>query len=172
MADVYHVLVFPCEISHLPDVRSSIHQGFCCQYLHDRPFSLAQLCLRSCTDPCDLNLLFPSGSSPAAERRGLKKSWRKGVWRWLLCGHPVFTSLLALWVSSLLVWLWELKSYLPPARLHIHPAFLGRSSSSQHTKGMLKLPLQLTEEGIHFSRGTKICLQLSIGSEEEPELFL
>lgn len=41
------------------------------------------------------------------------------------------------------------------------PASLGRNSSSCHAKEMLKLPLQLTEGGRHFSRGAKMQLQLS-----------
>lgn len=53
------------------------------------------------------------------------------------------------------------------------PASLGRNSSSCHAKEMLKLPLQLTEGGRHFSRGAKMQLQLSrIGFGEEHEPFL
>lgn len=154
-------------------------RGFCCPYLHLRPFPLvAQVPCSAALGKLHRPLLSKHpralGSVLAAERRGLKVSWRKGVCRWLscgsTCGHPVFTSPFALWVSSLLVWL--LKSYLPPAGPCTHPAFLGRSSVSRHTKEMLKLPLQLTEGERHFSMGAKMWLQLSVGFGKEPELFL
>lgn len=158
----------PCVCVSLGDLSSlrSSKQGFCCQYLHLRPFGLAlqvpcfamleNLHRPSSNPPCELRSFL------AAARRGLKMNWRKGAWRWLSCGstcvHPVLLSLLPLWVSSPLVWLLGLKSCLPPAYPCTHQSFLGWGSSSWNTKEMFKLPLQLTEGERHLSKEAKLWL--------------
>lgn len=162
MADVYHMFVFPWEISHLweaanRDFAASIYT-----------LDLSDLRCRCLALPCSRSLQGLLSSNPppcvlrsflAEEKTELKMSWRKGAWRWLscgnTCGHPVFTSLLSLWVSSPLVWLLGLKSYLPPACPCTHPSFPGWSKSPWSTKEVLKLPLQLTEGERHCWRGSK-----------------
>lgn len=178
MADVYHLLAFPWEISCLWEAANmAILQPIFGPYTF---WSHSAGTLLSCawnlyhpllpTPPCALRSFF------AAERRGLKMSWREAVWRWIWCGstcaHSAFTSPLVLWVSSPLVWLLGLKSYLPLACPCTHLAFLGRSSSSQHTEKMLKLPLQFDRRTKAFLKGGKNMTATLHLLWEDHELFL
>lgn len=132
-------------------LRSRKNGDFCCPDLHFGPFTLALLGRAE-------NLHQPLLAEPphalrsflAAGRERIKDELKEGsleldfMWQhmWPPCLH-ISACFVSLGVEVL------------PATCE-PPASLGRTSSSCHTKEMLKLPLQLTQGGRRFLGGAKM----------------